>query len=292
MNENIRVNELTVFNPQTGEFAALPEILQFSVDKPFFVDETPVTASWSVINATSVKLNDEPVALTGSKVFYSNDLLALSLTASNEAGELEPEIIIVDIDRRSPIIHSFRIDTSFAIKGSPIQLSWQVEGARKIEIDNGIGEVTNTDHKIVTLDSNGIFTLAAWNYFGIKSEAKAIVPIFPTPIIEGIFIPKPHLNINTVAMDQPTFNLQVDYHNSCDINFNNLELGFHDIVLNTPEFDRLDDLGNKYFFKKENINTVMFPHNIFRILAKKQKEITQIVKSIWRREIKKELNKR
>lgn len=212
MNENIRVNESTVFNPQTGEFGTLPEILQFTTDKNIFNDETPATISWVVSNATLIRLNNEPVEPTGTKEFHSTDLLTITLFASNEVGDAEPKTLTIDIDRQPPIIHSFNINVPVAIKGSPIVLSWNVEGAYKIEI-GGIGVFGNSATRTITLGNNGVFNLIASNYYGFKTEATAAVTIFPTPILERLVVPIPDfskkVNLNPIYIESPKIDVSL-----------------------------------------------------------------------------------
>jgi len=275
MNENIRLDDSTVFNPQTGEFGTLPQILLFSADKNILTNETPATVSWTVSNASVIKINNETVEPIGTKEFHSSDLLSITLFASNDAGEAPTKTITIDIDRQPPVIHFFKIDVPFAIKGSPINLTWNVEGARKIEIDNGIGDVSTLISKAISLGSNGVFNLTAKNYFGIKAKAQTGVAIFPIPIIEGIFIPKPQFNVQAISFNQPTFNLQTTV-------FNNIEI-------TQPKFSQLDTLGSKILLKKRTLNSILFSNNIFKLLTDKQKEISYIVKSIWKKEARKKL---
>jgi len=275
MNENIRLDDSTVFNPQTGEFGTLPQILLFSSDKNILSDERPAIINWTVSNATAIKLNNETVEPTGTKEFYSTELLTITLYASNDVGAAEPKTITIDIDRQAPIIHSFKIDVPFAVKGTPITLTWSIEGAKKIEVDNGVGDVSMQISKIVTLGSNGVFNLTAKNYFGIKTEAQVAVSIFPIPIIEGIFIPKPQFNVQAISLNQPTFNLQTTV--------------FNNIVITQPTFTQLDKLGSKILFNKRTLNSILFSNNIFKLLTDKQKEISYIVKSLWKKETRKKL---
>jgi hypothetical protein len=54
----IRIDDSTVFNPETGEFGYLPEIIQFEVDRTLLIDSTPAIVTWTVSNATKVFLNN------------------------------------------------------------------------------------------------------------------------------------------------------------------------------------------------------------------------------------------
>lgn len=268
----IRIDDNTVFNPESGEFGYLPDIIQFEVDRNLLVDSTPATVTWTVSNATKVLLNNEIVEPTGTREFHSNDLIEVVLIAENELGQTTPRKLAIDIDRTPPIIHSFLIDEQFAIKGSPIKLSWTVEGATTLSIDNGVGNVTGLNEKITSLGSNGVFKLTAKNYFGIESISETAVTIFPTPLIENIFIPRPELHTQAIADKQPTFNISLEF-NSRRITPN-------------VNFVELNSTGTKIFSNNISIKGQTNNLDTFDYLTKKQKEITHIVKSVWKREAK------
>lgn len=268
----IRIDDNTVFNPETGEFGYLPDIIQFEVDRTLLIDSTPAIVTWTVSNATKVLLNNEIVEPTGTKEFHSNDLLEVILIAENELGQTTPRKLTIDIDRTPPIIHSFSISEQFAIKGSSIKLSWNVEGATTLIIDNGVGSVTGLTEKITSLGSNGVFKLTAKNYFGIESISEAAVTIFPTPLIENIFIPRPELNTQAIADNKPTFNISLEFNSSG--------------ITPNINFVELNSTGTKIF--SDNISIKGQTNNLdtFDYLTKKQKEITHIVKYVWKREAK------
>lgn len=268
----IRIDDNTVFNPETGEFGYLPDIIQFEVDRTLLIDSTPAIVTWTVSNATKVLLNNEIVEPTGTKEFHSNDLIEIVLIAENDLGQTTPRKLTIDIDRTPPIIHSFFINEQFAIKGSPIKLSWNVEGATTLSIDNGVGIVTGLTEKITSLGSNGVYKLSAKNYFGIESISETAVTIFPTPIIENIFIPRPELHTQAIAHNQPTFNISLEFNSSR--------------ITPNVNFVELNSTGTKIFSEDISIKGQTNNLDTFDYLTKKQKEITHIVKSVWKREAK------
>lgn len=194
MNSSFKVDDNTVFNPETGEFGYLPEILIFTTDKTTLIDETPATISWTVSNANLIKLNNEIVEATGSKTYFTTDLLEIELIASNDVGEADPRKIVIDINRTPPTISSFEIVEEIAIVGAPITLQWSVENATRVKLNNGIGDVTNqSSKKFKTTKDSSVFKLTAENYFGVSSEKEASIIVFPTPLIESIMIPVPNI---------------------------------------------------------------------------------------------------
>lgn len=268
----IRIDDNTVFNPENGEFGYLPDIIQFEVDKTLLTDSTPAIVTWTVSNATKVLINNNLVEPTGTKEFHSSDLFEIVLVAENELGQTNPRKLTIDIDRTPPIIHSFSINEQFAIKGSPIKLTWDVEGAYTLLIDNGVGVVSELTEKIVTLGNNGIYKLSAKNYFGIESTFETAVTIFPTPVIDNIFIPKPDLNTQVISSNKPTFNISFEFDSSR--------------ITPNINFVELNSTGIKLLSENIRINGQTNNLDSFDYLTKKQKEITHIVKSVWKREAK------
>ena len=268
----IRIDDNTVFNPENGEFGYLPDIIQFEVDKTLLTDSTPAIVTWTVSNATKVLINNDLVEPTGTKEFHSSDLFEIVLVAENELGQTNPRKLTIDIDRTPPIIHSFSINEQFAINGSPIKLTWDVEGAYTLLIDNGVGVVSELTEKIVTLGNNGIYKLSAKNYFGIESTFETAVTIFPTPVIDNIFIPKPDLNTQVISSNKPTFNISFEFDSSR--------------ITPNINFVELNSTGIKLLSENIRINGQTNNLDSFDYLTKKQKEITHIVKSVWKREAK------
>lgn len=210
----IRLDDNTVFNPETGEFGDLPNIIQFEVDRTILTDSTPATVTWTVSNATKVLLNNEIVEPTGEKGFHSYDLFEVILITENELGKTSPRKITIDIDRTPPVIHSFSINKKFAIKGSPIKLTWNIEGYHSLSINNGVGLVTGLTEKLTTLGENGVYTLTAKNFFGISAIREAAISIYPAPIFESLKVPIPdfnsRLNLNTIEISSPKIDVSID----------------------------------------------------------------------------------
>jgi len=197
-----------IFNAESGEFEALPEVIDFSIDKKILSDESPAIVKWEVLNASEVFLNEMIVESKGQKSFEVKDLLIIRLRAKNSAGDVEPESLLLDIDRTPPKIHFFSMDIESTTPDSPIRLSWNIEGARKVEIDNGIGDVTGMDFKNTTLHNNGIFNITASNYFGFTTKRRADIRDFPVSTNEAVIIEEPKFTFSTASIVQPDFTLK------------------------------------------------------------------------------------
>ncbi len=191
----IQIDDHTVFNPVTGEFGYLPIVRKFLSNKRILTDDKPACISWDVENALSVWINDEEVSTQGWFEVHSMEPTLWILKARNEAGWTSPVEIYIDIDRTPPVIHHFTIDRTYAAKGALIQFSWKVEGHTLLEIDNGVGDVTDFVQRFWTLENEGVFTLTAYNYFGYSSQLEASITVFPAPIPDFWRVPMPAFQV-------------------------------------------------------------------------------------------------
>jgi len=274
MNSSFRVGENTVFNPETGEFGYLPEILLFSTDKTILTDETPATINWTVSNATVIKLNNEIVEATGTKTFFATDLLEIELIASNEVGDADPKKLTIDIDRTPPIISNFNINEEVAIVGSPITLTWNVENAHSIEINNGVGFVTgNTSKEVISTENSGIYKLTAKNYFGITTEKETSITVFPTPLIKSLIIPTPNiekeLNLEINFPKFPPIELGINKINS------SLNIDLNNNIIESTEIPFVE-LQDDYDFVNSNSGYLK------KILSKLKFKNNEVFKNIFR----------
>lgn len=114
-----------------------------------------------------------------------------------------------------PEIVEFSSDQEVIIEGQKVKLSWKVNYAEKVVIDNGIGEVQAEDSREIVPNKTGLYKLKATNHFGKSSEKELTIRIFPTPIIESLKIPMPDFNssINMSKVTVPDINLQVKLPN-------------------------------------------------------------------------------
>jgi serine/threonine protein kinase len=117
-----------------------------------------------------------------------------------------------------PTINSFISDRNTIINGIPITLSWDVSDAYVLQIDNNIGFVTNQTNVQVTPSVNTCYKLKAIGHFG-ETETTLNIKVFPTPLIESLFVPAPIIHEVT--------NLQINFPKfpKTDISINNFQNG-------------------------------------------------------------------
>jgi serine/threonine protein kinase len=135
-----------------------------------------------------------------------------------------------------PEIVKFETDKEVIIEGQPIILSWKVNYAKKVEINNGIGEVKAEDSRKEIPIKIGSYKIKAANHFGKVSEKEVIIRIFPTPIIESLKVPMPdfesRINLSPIKISSPKIDVS--------INIPELNLNLPNFNLDAPKFSAPD----------------------------------------------------
>jgi hypothetical protein len=205
MNRLIPLTEETYFDPGTGTFVNMPQIVTFRADRQVLVNEQPAVVTWEVKEAIAVTLNGEAVALSGSRSFYTDRVMEIVLIAVNRIEKPVRRALTIKAERALPVIEFFTVDKEFVVQGMPVSLSWNVVGAARVEIDNRIGTVTGRNSINVIIGQSGVFNLTAYNHFGDKSFASTSVTVFPILLIQGVFCGTPRFEIKPIAIKQLCF---------------------------------------------------------------------------------------
>jgi hypothetical protein len=162
----------------------------------FFAGKTRVDAGenvnleWKVENATDVSISiiGKNLALSGTHQVKIQQDTTFVLTATDGEYTKTKTVFIRTI--RHPKIHSFKASEQGIVRGVPLTLSWSVEQAIKVEIDQGIGKVDLNGKKEVSPVKDVFYTLTAYGETqDITATVKVIV--FPLPTVTNIAIPMP-----------------------------------------------------------------------------------------------------
>lgn len=138
----------------------------------------------------------------------------LTFTALDRRTTVEKEIEIKVFPK--PKIKLFEVSPEVVIASIPVTISWRVENAKKIEINNGVGEVNIKGHKTILHDKNTLYQLTAWGELSSVTK-EIVVKVFPTPIIESLNIPMPdftnRFSLNSIVLNPPKINLPINLPN-------------------------------------------------------------------------------
>jgi len=147
------------------------------------------TLSWSISDATSASINQgigsvDPVS--GSVEVSPNNTKTYTLTAQGPGGPKTARVTVtVNIDL--PTVNYFTASPGTIAAGGSSTLSWDVNNADSVSINNGVGNVNKkSGSKNVSPGSTTIYTLTATNFAG-SSTAQATVTVLSAPIINWFF---------------------------------------------------------------------------------------------------------
>ena len=207
----ITTDEDTILDPSIGEWIPRPRIRRFESNKLILTDYSPATIEWEVSGATAVYLNEQPVEPIGSILHWAAQRTDFILSIELSGQSIEARCIIIDIDDTPPTIVYFGSDKHYGIQGFPIQLSWEVENANHVIIDN-FGVVAAQGQRSLTVNEQGTFRLVATGNFGTVTTVEIAVMVIPTPLITSLQVPVPDfqttVNLSDIQVGIPVFNIR------------------------------------------------------------------------------------
>ena len=152
----------------------LPSINSFSIDPNSIFTGQIATVSWGVTGSTSVSIDPEigAVSSSGKKNVSPGSTTRYVLTASNSAGNSTAAATLTVTSSKAPIISTFSADPASINSGEVSTLTWDVIGAKSINISQGIGGVASKGSAQVTPAATIVYTMMAANDYG--SETKPV----------------------------------------------------------------------------------------------------------------------
>ena len=152
--------------------AALPSIDSFSSNTDSIFAGQSATLSWSVAGATLVSINPDigPVPVTGTKNVSPGSTTKYVLTASNNAGNSTASAMLTVTSLKIPIITTFSAGPASINAGELSTLTWDVIGAKSINISQSIGGVAAKGSMQVTPAATTTYTLTADSDYGSATK--------------------------------------------------------------------------------------------------------------------------
>lgn len=112
-----------------------------------------------------------------------------------------------------PKIIFFKSDRETIISGIEITLSWEVENADEITINEGVGNVGEKGTIQLKPLSDRIYKITAKNKFG-ADEQEIQIATFPTPIIESLKVPMPdftsRVSLTPIQISSPKIDVSIN----------------------------------------------------------------------------------
>src|SRR5262249_5357906 len=118
-----------------------PPTISFTASATSITPGSPLTLVWATQGATSVSIDPGfgPVGASGANTFFpGNGTTTYTLTATGPGGTKTAQVTVTVSP--APVI-SFRSNVGAFAYGQPITLSWDVQNATSVSIDNEIGAV-------------------------------------------------------------------------------------------------------------------------------------------------------
>jgi len=161
----------------------VPKIIAFKANKKVVTDKNGVTLFWKVEEATSITLNNIDVTNLKKYTLQIKRETEIELIAKNAFSSVSKKIKI-QVSAKPPVILNFKtnLPSNYLTQKQSFQLYWTVSNATNIEMDNGIGDVTNKNQLLiapVTKDTK--YILKATSFFGIIVSKQITVTVSKTP---------------------------------------------------------------------------------------------------------------
>lgn len=168
-----------------------PVIKKFTLDRYSINSSTPVLISWEVEEAHQVILHPIGEVTGTAEMYYEvSDDMVFELEAIGYFGGVAKSKRRIIVSKRPPVIRDFRLSKVFINEPASINLTWNVDGAKKIEIDNGVGVVPKTGNHQLNVSKDTTVSIFAMSPFGIQTKRKMrITTNKANPIINVTYSP-------------------------------------------------------------------------------------------------------
>lgn len=163
-----------------------PVILSFTAEPEQVYQGEPVMLRWKVRNATILILTPPGQSLDPATPGFEhkpNRTTTYILIAKNSAGKLVQKSVRVEVLEPSQAqVVLFTASPTEVSPGSLVTLRWEVQGAVKVEIDQGVGEVDPVSGQVeLTPQKTTLYTLTATDANGRQVKASVTVKVKQEP---------------------------------------------------------------------------------------------------------------
>jgi serine/threonine protein kinase len=171
-----------------------PKIIDFKSSISQRTDLTPVVLSWETKDVTRVRINSisEDLLPNGDTQVDPKEKTTFVLTAFGNFDQTIEKTITVDVESVEILKFNYEINIEKGIDN--VDVIWETKNAIEVEISPRIGIVELSGKTSVGIPDRTEFVIVAKGYFNETSKTIEAKP-FPIPIIKGLFIPTPILNL-------------------------------------------------------------------------------------------------
>ena len=164
------------------------KIEYFNVDKKNIDLGEKINFSWKIKNGTSttraaIYPEIGKVALKGTREHSPTETTTYTLSVKDSNGKIldsrSHTVTVAQPDPEAPVIKHFTANPTQIMLGETSILSWEVENADEVTIDNGIGTVSLSGTYEVNPLETTVYMLTASNEDGEVLDSLEIIVIFP-----------------------------------------------------------------------------------------------------------------
>ncbi len=159
-----------------------PPTVSFSASPATIPPGGSATLSWTTTGATSASIDQSigTVALIGSKVVKPTATKTYTITVKGSGGTVTAKAMVT-VAATPPTV-SFSATPAIIEPGQSSKLTWSVQNATSISIDNGIGTVSANSSRTVTPTATTIYTLTAKGTGGTTTRQATITVAEPPTV--------------------------------------------------------------------------------------------------------------
>lgn len=186
VNEGFRdPNRRTLYGQWASVLKTLnePAIRSFKPDRTFVDDDRPVHLSWDATGYDRLELTNVGDVTNRTSVdvrIVQDTTFELMLTPPH--GQAIRHTVMISVDKKPPVIATFLASTNYLSSATPARLTWAVSRtAARVQIDNGVGDVTLQTSAGVMPKNDTTYTLTATSYFGVTATAQVHIRVSTTP---------------------------------------------------------------------------------------------------------------
>ncbi|MDO8368862.1 MAG: helicase C-terminal domain-containing protein, partial [Saprospiraceae bacterium] len=184
-----------------------PLILNFTSDRLILTDKTPAVLSWQIEGAENIYIEPGLGKVSGKtsiEVSPKTDQI-YTLRAESYFGTSVTKQIEVQVSKEPPVIEFFNTSQEYILAEMPVELSWKITNAERVEISPFTGEIQKVADTITINPKESIsFKLTAYSPFGIAASRTLQIFTIPVPIIESILVPNVAFDAKlNIAFDRP-----------------------------------------------------------------------------------------
>jgi hypothetical protein len=212
-----------------------PKIIYFNSSISLRTDLTPVVLSWETKEVTRVRINSigKDLQPNGDTPVDPKEKTTYVLTAFGNFDQTIEKTITVDVESVEILKFNYEINIEKGIDN--VDVLWETKNAIEVEISPRIGIVDLSGKTSVGIPDRTEFIIVAKGYFNETSKTIEAKP-FPIPIIKGLFIPTPILNLENHVPESLLQTPNV-LQNIPTISINN-SIEFNNVIPNYTELDK------------------------------------------------------